>query len=354
MVTAGMLKPATAAAAKRAPLGAADASSPSALAGAFLLESARQELQGVVGAPAVDDAGLDVYTTMDVTMQRHAERGVASALASLERRHRWLRDREPPLEASLVILDLRNGSVRALVGGRDFPRRPFNRAVVARRQAGSTFKPFVFLSAFERDPARWTPATPLEDRPLAVDTGGDTWEPANYDQRFRGTVTMRTALERSLNVPTVRLALALGIDAVAATAKEAGWTGELPRVPALALGAADTTLLELAGLYTAFPRAGEAVVPSMLRGAVGRDGAVLYQRAVATRAPPIPSRRIWSTISSRASSRAAPRGAFAAKVSRVRSRARPAPPTTTVTPGTSAIRPSCSRRAGSGSTTAGR
>jgi penicillin-binding protein 1B len=288
MVAAGMLKPAAATAAKRAPLGAvavsgASTDAPAGVTGAFLLETARQELQGVVGAPAVDDAGLDVYTTMDVTMQRHAERGVVTALASLERRHRWLRDREPPLEASFVVLDLRNGSVRALVGGRDFPRRPFNRAVVARRQAGSTFKPFVFLSAFQRDPARYTPTTLLEDRPLVVTAGGDAWEPANYDQQFRGMVTMRSALERSLNVPTVRLALALGIDAVATTASDAGWTGTLPRVPALALGAADTTLLELAGLYTAFPREGVGVVPSVLRGAVGRDGAVAYQRAVVTR-----------------------------------------------------------------------
>jgi membrane carboxypeptidase/penicillin-binding protein len=218
---------------------------------------------------------------MDLTMQRHAERGVASGLAALERRHRWLRDREPPLEASFVILDLRDGAVRALVGGRDFPRRPFNRAVAARRQAGSTFKPFVYLTAFRQDPARFTATTLLEDRPLALRSGGDLWEPANYDQRFHGLVTMRSALERSLNVPTVRLAQAVGIDAVAATAASAGWSGDLPRVPALALGAADTTLMEIAGLYAAFPRLGAAVTPHVVRGAVGRDGVLMDRDGVA-------------------------------------------------------------------------
>ena len=280
MAAAGMLKPAAAAAAKRAPLGAI-AETPAGPTGIFLLETARQELERAVGAAAVRDGGLDVYTTMDLTMQRHAERGVATGLAALERRHRWLRNREPPLEASFVILDLRDGAVRALVGGRDFPRRPFNRAVAARRQAGSTFKPLVYLTAFRQDPARFTATTLLEDRPLTLRSGGDLWEPANYDQQFHGLVTIRSALERSLNVPTVRLAQAVGIDAVAATATSAGWSGELPRVPALALGAADTTLMEIAGLYAAFPRLGAAVTPYVVRGAVGRDGALMDRDSVA-------------------------------------------------------------------------
>jgi penicillin-binding protein 1B len=276
MVAAEKLSPAAGAAAKRAPLGAI-AETPSALRGVFLLETARQELERAVGAAKVRDGGLDVYTTMDLTMQRHAERGVASGLAGLERRYRWLRDRDPPLEASFVILDLRDGAVRALVGGRDFPRRPFNRAVAARRQAGSTFKPFVYLTAFRQDPTRFTPTTLLEDKPLTIRSGTDLWEPANYDQKFHGLVTMRSALEQSLNVPTVRLAQAVGIDAVAATAATAGWSGDLPRVPALALGAADTTLLEIAGLYAAFPRLGATVTPYVVRSAVGRDGTSRYQ-----------------------------------------------------------------------------
>jgi penicillin-binding protein 1B len=257
---------------------------PTSLEGAFLLEAARQELERAVGVATVRDGGLDVYTTMDPAMQRHAERGVASAIAALERSHRWLRGRKTPLESALVIVDLDRGEVRALVGGRDFPRRPFNRAVTARRQAGSTFKPLVYLSAFQRDPTRFTTTSMLEDRPLSIRSGDDVWEPVNQDQRFRGAVTVRTALERSLNVPTVRLAMDVGVDAVAETAAAAGWHGDLPRVPALALGVADTTLLDLAGVYTAFPRMGARLSPHLVRGATGRDGASVFHRA--TTPPP--------------------------------------------------------------------
>lgn len=277
MVAERMLTPAAAAAAKRAKL-AVNPKPPTTLEGAFLLEAARQELERAVGAATVRDGGLDVSTTMDPAMQRHAERGVASAITALEGAHRWLRGRKTPLESALVIVDVHRGEVRALVGGRDFPRRPFNRAVTARRQAGSTFKPLVYLSAFQRDPARFTPTSMLEDRPLAIRSGDDVWEPENQDQRFRGAVTVRTALERSLNVPTVRLAMDVGIDAVADTAAAAGWHGALPRVPALALGVADTTLLDLAGVYTAFPRMGARLAPHLVRGATGRDGALVYRR----------------------------------------------------------------------------
>lgn len=285
MAASGTLSPAAAAAAKRAPLDALAPAKADALDGAFLLETARQELERAVGEAAVRDGGLDVQTTMDWTMQRDADRGVASGLATLERTHRWLRDREPPLEASFVLVDVRDGAVRALVGGRDFPRRPFNRAVAARRQAGSTFKPFVYLTALRRDPARYTATTLLEDRPLVVRTGGDVWEPANHDQRFRGLVTMRSALERSLNVPTVRLAMDVGIDAVAATARAAGWTGDLPEVPALALGATETSLLDVAKVYTGFPRLGSVVTPYVVRRALGRRDAVAYRREPAEARP---------------------------------------------------------------------
>lgn len=283
MVAEHVLTPSAAAAAKRAKL-AVNPKPPTTLEGAFLLEAARQELERAVGADAVRDGGLDVYTTMDPAMQRHAERGVASAVSALEGAHRWLRGRTTPLESALVIVDLDRGEVRALVGGRDFPRRPFNRAVTARRQAGSTFKPLVYLSAFTRDPARFTTTSILEDRPLSIRSGDDVWEPVNQDQRFRGDVTVRTALERSLNVPTVRLAMDVGVDAVAVTAAAAGWHGELPRVPALALGVADTTLLDLAGVYTAFPRMGARLVPHLVRGATGRDGTLVYRRDP----PPLP------------------------------------------------------------------
>src|SRR5262249_5351973 len=134
MVEVGAIRADEAAAAKRVPLTVSSAP-PSRIAGAFLLEAARREVEAAVGAERVRDAGLDVYTTMDPEMQDHVEHGVDTALAALERGHEWLRAKKQPLESSLVVVDLADGGVRALVGGRDFRRRPFDRAVQARRQA---------------------------------------------------------------------------------------------------------------------------------------------------------------------------------------------------------------------------
>ncbi len=280
MLRAGFLDAAAEEAERRAPFAVRGKAAPP-VEGLYFLEQVRRDVESRLGEGALLRRRLDVYTTLDPSVQRAAERGVGDAIAALEAGHRWLRDRKTELEAAFVVLDPDDGAVRALVGGRDFARSPFDRAVTARRQAGSTFKPFVYLAAFQDAPDAVTPSTILDDSPLVLQVGADTWQPENYDERFRGPVTVRTAIEKSLNVPTVRISQQVGIDAVARTAAACGWRGDLPQVPALALGVAETSLVELAASYTVFPRGGSIVAPTLVRGIKAADGTVLFHAEVA-------------------------------------------------------------------------
>src|SRR5690606_19449574 len=144
-----------------------------------------------------------VYTTLDARLQAAAEDAVQRGVARLPGRP----------EAALVALDPRSGEVLAMVGGTDYGRSQFNRAVTARRQPGSAFKPIVALAALSRDGRRdpaFTLASVVEDVPLDVATPEGPWRPANYDGGYRGDVTLREALEASLNVPFARIGLAVG------------------------------------------------------------------------------------------------------------------------------------------------
>src|SRR5262249_3049097 len=157
--------------------------------------------------------------------------------------------RRRPLEAALVALDPLTADVRALVGGRHYGTSPLDRAIRSLRQPGSTFKPFVYLAAL--DPARrdegrdWTVVSLLDDEPVTVRIGARTWRPANYDGSFAGPLPLEDALAESRNAATVRLALDVGIEAVARAAADVGIQSPLPRVPALALGAGEASLFEL-------------------------------------------------------------------------------------------------------------
>jgi penicillin-binding protein 1B len=195
--------------------------------------------------------GVAVYTTLDAALQRAAERAVRSGLSRL---------RAPGAEAALLAIDPRNGEILAMVGGRDYGASQFNRAVEARRQPGSAFKPVVALAALERargsEPA-FTLASLVEDEPLRVRTPSGPWQPVNYDGRFRGTVTVREAMEQSLNVPFARIGLTIGAERIAATAKRLGIASPLRAVPSLALGSSEVTLVELVRAYGVLAAGGD-------------------------------------------------------------------------------------------------
>lgn len=210
--------------------------------------------------------GEAIYTTLDATLQRAAERAVRSGLDRLRARG---------AEAALVALDPGTGEVLALVGGRDYGTSQFNRATEARRQPGSAFKPVVALAALERLEGRspsFTLASVIEDEPLRVRTPSGPWQPTNYDRRFRGPVTLREAMEQSLNVPFARIGLELGPQRIVAAARRLGITSPLAAVPSLALGSSEVTLMELVRAYGVFAAGGSLAVPRtrLGRGRYGR------------------------------------------------------------------------------------
>jgi len=247
-----------------------------------------------VAEGAKREDGVAVYTTLDPDMQAAGLVAVRNGLEELEKRYRRLRTRneEDALQAALIALDPATGAIRALVGGRDYQVSQFNRVVQARRQPGSLFKPFVYLAAFSRrDLAKpITPATILDDAPIAVVWGpgeDEIWMPKDYDPEYRGPITVRRALELSINIPTVRVAVtevgpgeSLLWDIVQ-TAKRAGITSPLKPYPSLALGSFETSPLEIAGAYCTFANGGFRVAPNALLGLVGpsrRKVAVLNQK----------------------------------------------------------------------------
>lgn len=242
----------------------------------YFVDAVRREVEERASASILSEPGTEVFTTMDPDAQAAAEESLRKGLQDLEHGYRQLRRARDPLQGAVVAIDPSNGEVQALVGGRDFLEYPYNRAVEARRQPGSLFKPFVYLAAF-RDPHRedgsyWTPATMLDDEPLSVTTGGRTWSPENYDREFRGKVSVRTALEQSINVPTARVAIEIGPNRVAQAARDLGIRSPLEEVPSLALGTSEVSLLEITGAYAGLAAEGTAHTPTVLRAIVEPDG----------------------------------------------------------------------------------
>ncbi len=169
-------------------------------------------------------------------------------------------DQSPTEQGALLIIENSTGAVRAMVGGYDWTTSKFNRATQALRQAGSTFKPFVYLAAME---SGYTPSDTIFDGPLAItmDPRQPAWRPVNYDRKFRGIVTLRRALEHSINVPTVRLAQLVGLQRVIEAAHRLGIHEKLQAYPSLALGAFEVSLLEMTSAYTVFANQGLAFPP---------------------------------------------------------------------------------------------
>jgi penicillin-binding protein 1B len=207
-------------------------------------------------------APLDIYTTLDLNLQRAAQDAVRDGLARVDEtlaRRRRTGDRRA--QAALVAVDPRSGEILALVGGRSYNQSQFNRAVHARRQPGSTFKPFVYLAAFERaaDEGRadLTPATMVWDEPTSWTFDEGEWAPGNYEDTYDGHITLRRALALSRNVATIKVAEQTGFDKVAALWRRTKLgSQELKGYPSISLGVFELTPLEVATAYTLFPNAG--------------------------------------------------------------------------------------------------
>jgi penicillin-binding protein 1B len=267
----GWASPAAVRQAQAAPLDAAPRPLEPRPCAPYFADLAAQEARRRFGVQDLEDGGYQLFSTLDAHDQRQAEAALAGQLTALDERSergggRRERERERQaeagrreLQAALVSVDPRDGAILAYVGGRDYKRSQFDRLAQARRPLGSAFKPVIYAAAFDYGAA--TPATLLQDAPVLVRTGGATWEPQNFDRTFRGWVTARAALEQSLNVPTVRLALAVGLRRISGLAQALGLAGAPPVVPALALGAVEATPLEAARVYSTFATLG--VRPSL-------------------------------------------------------------------------------------------
>lgn len=240
----------------------------------------RQELEGRYSPEMLKRGRLKIYTTLSLPMQKAAVLALKAGLQRIERGKRG-----SPLEGAFLAVDPRTGEIKAMVGGIDYGRSQFNRAVQMKRQPGSAFKPFVYAKAIEQG---FTPADLLPDQPVSYPLGlgkqKEPWTPENFDRTFRGPVTLRRALEESINVPTVRLIEAVGVDPVIELARRMGIGSELRREYALALGVSEVSLLELVSAYGAFANQGMRAAPFAIRKVVGPNGEILEEGVpVATR-----------------------------------------------------------------------
>jgi len=226
--------------------------------------------------------GYQVYSTLDLRLQRAAEEAVRIGMLSVDKQ---LHHPDTSAQVALVALDPRTGSIKALIGGRDYNASQLNHAL-ARRQPGSVFKPFVFAAALrageQKGTGTFTPATLLDDLPTTFWFARQPYEPSNFKQQFRGEVTLRQALSQSMNVATIKLAEKVGYGSVVGMARSAGFGKEIQPTPSVALGAYESTPLEMAAAYTVFANQGMYVQPHMISYVLGNDGARIYSHRPVT------------------------------------------------------------------------
>ncbi|HET9440946.1 MAG TPA: PBP1A family penicillin-binding protein [Longimicrobiales bacterium] len=260
--------------------------------GAYFTQIVRNELEERFGEE-IYTRKLRVYTTLDITAQKAAEEELNRQLRVLERGafgsvrgatfaayDSWRPEGPQYVQGAVVVMEAATGDIMALVGGRDFRHSRFNRATLAKRQSGSAFKPFVYGAALAEG---YAPSQPILDAPVRLVSDGKAWEPRNYDNDHYGLLSMRSALAYSRNIPSVRLAAAVGHDDVATVASAAGIKGEIKATPMIALGITEVTPLELTAAYATFANLGTRVQPRYVLAVEDENGKVLYSSQLARR-----------------------------------------------------------------------
>jgi penicillin-binding protein 1A len=274
----------------------------------YFVEWVRQQLYARFGS-AIYERGFRVYTTLDLDMQLAAEQAVEDQLERIEN-HEYGRfnhvtyqqfidslyqpgvklTQTPYIQGGLVTLDADSGYVRAMVGGRDFSHSEWNRVTQAERQAGSTFKPFVYSAALR---AGRSAAHMIDDGPISI-MQNDTmpWEPQNFDDRFYGPMTMRRGLALSRNLVAIKMGLELGIPAVIGEAQRYGLSTPLPNFNSMFIGAASVIPMEMASAYTSFATIGVQAAPVAILRVEDADGGIVWQPQV-RRNPVLDEDRAW-------------------------------------------------------------
>lgn len=239
----------------------------------YFVDHLLRDIEQGIGTDIPD--GVRIYSTLDPRAQRIVAQVLQEGLTKLEKSYPTLAGVDPPLQGAAVVLDVKSGHVLAMVGGRNYRLSQFNRAVQAHRSAGSLFKPFVYLAGFEaareQGTTGLTPATILVDEPVTLESGNGEWSPQNYDRQHRGPVTVRAALEQSLNVPAVRAAHRIGVPALSNLLREFGITTPLADNLSLALGSSSVSLLQITAAYAGLANGGVVIRPVALSN-MAREG----------------------------------------------------------------------------------
>jgi penicillin-binding protein 1B len=223
-----------------------------------------------------------VYTTLDPNLQHDAAEAVRIGMEEADKRIKGRKKKDPNYpdpQCALIALDPQTGEVRALIGGRNYGTSQLNR-ILAKRQPGSSFKPFVYAAALNTGLSTnsqvITPATMIDDEPTTFYFDGKPYEPSNFEHKFYGNISLRDALAHSLNVATVKLAEQTGYDQIVDLARRAGMNVEIHPTPAVALGAYEVTPLEIAGAYTVFANRGVYAKPYFVSDIANDRGSVIF------------------------------------------------------------------------------
>ena len=254
----------------------------------YFMEMVRQYVDERYGTNLLYEGGLKIYTSLDIDLQHAAEESLERRLTALEQRNQYKKTRAvlakatvsarekgqtEYLQGAVVSIEPQSGQILALVGGRDFNDSNFNRAVQAARQPGSAFKPFIYTAAIDNG---FTPTDIILDTPVSFRAGnGQDWSPQNYDKKFRGPVTLRSALANSVNVPAAKLLQKLGTSVVTTYAHRMGIKSRLNADLSLALGTSEVNLLELTSSYGVFANQGVKVPPLYILKIEDKNGKVL-------------------------------------------------------------------------------
>ena len=233
---------------------------------AAYLDAVRKELRQLSIDPAYKDQGIKVFTYLDTAAQHQAEQAVKQQLTD-----------DAELQAAMVVADYRNAELIALVGAREASQGGFNRALDARRQIGSIIKPVIYLQALAQY-GRYSLASQLDDSPIRLRSNEQDWQPQNFDKKYRGSVTLLDALANSLNVPTVRLGLQLGLPLISDGLRQLGLSRKVKLHPAALLGAVELSPLEVTQLYQTIANNGLHRQLSTLEAITDQNGHPLYQR----------------------------------------------------------------------------
>ncbi|OGP59268.1 MAG: hypothetical protein A2V65_07765 [Deltaproteobacteria bacterium RBG_13_49_15] len=242
----------------------------------YFIDYVNKQVSLLYSPESLSSLGLAIYTTLDTQVQSAAEEALKKGLEKLERQNPRLRrsSKMKRLQGGILVMHPKTGAILAMVGGRDYNESQFNRIDQARRQPGSTIKPFVYLSALDD----LMPTSLLSNEPKVYEINGKSWEPKNYKPMAEKELSMRKALAYSVNVATVDLAMKTGLERVVRTLEEFHFTTTLKPYPSVALGSFEVVPMELARAYCAFAADGIQPFPLSLRDVVDEKGEVLKRR----------------------------------------------------------------------------